>query len=243
MALVYVQARHANAGRAARASVRQLAQAALGGLLPLMMPVCLVGGILLGVGTPTEVSSFAVIYGLVLAGFIYRELGFRDFVRGAIDCAAVTGMVLFILAAASSFTWMLTVAYLPQRLVGILTGAHQSPSVFLLASMILLIAAGAILEGLPALLILAPILMPIASQLGVSQLHYGIVLIFAMGLGSFMPPIGVCFYVTCAICETTIEKSTRAMIPYILVLCLGLVVVTLMPWFTLVLPKLFHLGG
>lgn len=243
MTLIYVQARRSNAKRLPRATLRQLATAGAGGILPLLMPVILFAGILLGIGTPTEVSSFAVIYGIVLAGLIYRELGMREFLRCIVDCAAISGMILFILAAATSFSWVLTVAYLPQRMVEILAGAHQSQWLFMLGSILLLIAVGSILEGLPALLILAPILLPIATQIGISPLHYGIVLLIAMGIGLFMPPIGVGFYVSCAVCETTIEKSTRAMIPFLLVLFLGLLLVALVPWFTLFLPAVFHLGG
>jgi tripartite ATP-independent transporter DctM subunit len=243
MTLIHFQARRSNVKRLPRASLRQVATAGLGGILPLLMPVILFAGILLGIGTPTEVSSFAVIYGIVLAGLIYRELGAREFLRCIIDCAAISGMILFILAAASSFSWVLTVAYLPQRLVEILTGVHESQWLFMLGSILLLIVVGSILEGLPALLILAPILMPIAGQVGISPLHYGIVLLIAMGIGLFMPPIGVGFYVSCAVCETTIEKSTRAMIPFLIVLFLGLMLVALVPWFTLFLPAIFHLGG
>jgi TRAP-type C4-dicarboxylate transport system permease large subunit len=112
----------------------------------------------------------------------------------------------------------------------------------MLASMALLIVAGSILEGLPALVVLAPILMPIASEVGVNLLHYGIVLLIAMGIGAFMPPTGIGFYVTCAVCETSIEKSARTMIPYFVVLCIGLLLVGAVPWFTLFLPVKFHFG-
>jgi tripartite ATP-independent transporter DctM subunit len=166
----------------------------------------------------------------------------REFVRCVVECASVSGMILFILAAATSYSWVLTVAYLPQRLVEILTSAHQSEMVFLLASMLLLIVIGSILEGLPALLILAPILMPIAEQVGVSPLHYGIVLLIAMGIGLFMPPVGIGFYVSCAVAGTTIERATRPMIPFLVVLVLALILVALVPWFTLFLPAAFHMG-
>jgi tripartite ATP-independent transporter DctM subunit len=243
MILIYFQARRAQIPRLPRASLKQISAASLAGVLPLLMPVILFGGILFGMATPTEVSSFAVIYGLALAGLIYRELGFRAFVRGVIDCALVSGMILFIMGAAASFSWTLNIASLPQRLVEILSTINNSHLLFMVVSMLLLIAAGSILEGLPALVILGPILLPIASQVGVSQLHYGIVLVIAMGIGAFMPPVGVGFYVCCAIMGTSIERSTRAMIPYVIVLCLGLLVVALVPWFTLYLPLKFHLGG
>jgi tripartite ATP-independent transporter DctM subunit len=242
MALIYLQSRRSLAKRLPRSSFRELARAAAIGILPLLMPVILFGGILLGIATPTEVSSFAVVYGLVLAALIYREVNLRTLVRGLIECAAISGMILFIVAAASSFAWVLTIAHLPQRLVEILAGG-SSQWVFMLASVLLLVVTGSVLEGLPALLILAPILLPIAAQLGISQLHYGIVLIIAMGLGTFIPPIGVGFYIACAVCETSIERSARAMIPFVVVLSVGLVLVALVPWFTLCLPSLFHLGG
>ncbi len=243
MALIYFQARKANVGRLPRPSLRQLMTASVSGILPLLMPVILIGGILLGVGTPTEVSSFAVIYGLVLAGFIYHELGFETFMRGIIDCSAISGMILFILAGASSFAWTLTIAQLPQRLVGLLGSVYNSQLLFILASIVLLIATGTLLEGLPALVILAPILLPIAHQIGVSQLHFGIVLLIAMGIGAVMPPVGALLYVACAVCETTIEKSGRAMIPFLVVLCFAVLLVALVPWFTLFLPATFHLAG
>lgn len=243
MVLIYVQTFRRTVHRSPRATLPELARAGLHGILPLLMPLILFGGILLGVAAPTEVSSFAVVYGLVLAGLIYRELGWREFLRGAIDCAATSGMILFILASATSFAWMLTIAHLPQRLVAVLTSGSQSHWMFMLSSIAILILAGSILEGLPALVILAPILMPIAFQIGVNQLHYGIVLVIAMGIGAFIPPVGVGFYTTCAVCETTIEESARAMIPFFVVLCLSLMAVALVPWFTLFLPMTFHMGG
>jgi len=188
------------------------------------------------------VSSFAVVYGVVLAA-IYGELGLRALVDNVIACAALSGMILFILAAASSFSWTLSVANLPQRLVGILTRVQNNRWLFLFGSILLLIVIGTILEGLPALLILAPILMPIASQVGLSQLHYGIILVLAMGIGIFIPPAGNGFYVCCAVCGTSIEKSSRALIPLLVVVFIGLLVVALVPWFTLFLPAKFHLGG
>jgi TRAP-type C4-dicarboxylate transport system permease large subunit len=127
--------------------------------------------------------------------------------------------------------------------VGLLTSEHNDKWLFVFGSIILLVVIGSVLEGLPALLILAPILMPIAGQMGVSLLHYGIILVIAMGIGIFIPPVGIGFYVCCAVCDTTIEKSARAMIPFLIVVCIGLLVVTLVPWFTLLLPVKFNLTG
>jgi len=241
MVLVRFQSRRLQVGK--RASLHDFAKAALGGILPLIMPVLLIGGIVFGVATPTEVASFAVIYGLMLGAFIYQELGFRTFLRCLVDSASVSGMILFVLAAAKCFSWAISVAQLPQLLVTFLSEMQAGPVGFLLLSIPFLIVIGAILEGLPALLILAPILLPIASQLGVNQLHYGIILVIATGFGSYLPAIGLGFYVACVILQTTIEGSGRAMVPYIIVLILGLLLVALVPWFTLFLPEAMHFVG
>src|SRR5579884_1445820 len=243
MALILVRARRSSALRGQRAPFGVLLRSGAGAILPLAMPVLLFAGILLGVATPTEVSSFAVVYGLVLAFAVYREFNLRIFVRTVIDGAVLSGMVLFILAAASGFSWALTVANLPQRLVELLNGIDNSTVLFLLGSMILLIVIGSLLEGLPALIILAPLLLPIAGQIGLSELHFGIVLLVAMGIGAFLPPVGVGFYVACAIMRTDIERASRAMIPYLLVLIVGLLLVAFVPWFTLFLPRAVGFAG
>jgi tripartite ATP-independent transporter DctM subunit len=241
MALIFLRA--ARGPSHPRAPLRMMATTGLSAVLPLMMPVILFAGILLGIATPTEVSSFAVVYGLLLAGLVYRELDFKTFVRTVLDSATLAGMVLFILAAASGFSWTLTVAYLPQRLVDLLHGINDNAALFMIGSIALLIVIGSLLEGLPALIILAPLLLPIAGSIGLSELHFGIVLLIAMGIGAFLPPAGVGFYVACAIMKTDIESASRAMVPYLVVLIIALLIVAFVPWFTVSLPRAFNLGG
>ncbi len=241
MILIYVRARIANAPRAPQASAAVVGRAGLGAILPLLLPLLLFGGIMFGLATPTEISAFAVLYGAGLALFVYREMGLRGLGRTIVDSAALSGMVLFILAAASAFSWVLTIASLPQNLVELLHRVNDSSLVFMLGSILLLIVAGSLLEGLPALNVLAPLLLPIATQIGISPLHYGIVLVIAMGIGAFMPPAGVGFYVCCAIQRTEVELASRAMLPYLAVLIVGLLVVAFVPAFTLVLPHAFGL--
>ena len=241
MVLIYARARFANFATTPRASVRTMGRSAAGAILPLLMPVLLFGGIIFGIATPTEVSTFAVLYGLFLAILVYREMPPKDVLRTIVDSATLSGMVLFILASASAFSWMLTVASLPQRLVVLLHSLNDSVAIFLAGSVLLLIVTGSLLEGLPALNVLAPLLIPIAGEIGINELHYGIVLVIAMGVGAFMPPAGVGFYVCCAIQRTHVEEASRAMIPYLSVLVAGLLIVAFVPWFTLFLPRLVGL--
>jgi tripartite ATP-independent transporter DctM subunit len=239
MVLIYVRARRAGMAPEPRASLRVMRQAGLGAILPLLMPVMLLGGILFGIATPTEVAGFAVLYGLVLAMLIYREMDFGQFLRTVLDTAALTGMLLFIFGAASGFQWTLTIAGLPQRLVDLLHAFGGSTFIFMLGSIVLLIVVGVLLEGLPSLNVVAPLLIPIAGKLGLSQMHYALVLIIAMGVGGFMPLAGVGFYVCCAIMRCDIEKASRAMLPYLIMVLVGLLVVAFVPWFALALPRYF----
>src|SRR6516165_4721469 len=151
MALIYVRARRAGTPRVPRASFAAIFRAGLAAALPLLMPAMLLGGILFGVATPTEVAAFAVIYGLVRAVFVYRAMNLGDFMRTVADTAALTGVLLFIFAAASGFSWTLTVAYLPQRLVALLHAVGNSTEIFMLGSIALLVIVGVLLEGLPSL--------------------------------------------------------------------------------------------
>ena len=239
MVLIYMRARRAGTPRVPRASFATMLRAGLGAVLPLLMPAMLLGGILFGVATPTEVAAFAVVYGLVLAVVGYRAMNLKSFMRTVADTAALTGVLLFIFAAASGFSWTLTVAYLPQRLVALLHAVGNSTEIFMLGSIALLVVVGVLLEGLPSLNVLAPLLIPIAGKLGLSELHYALVLIIAMGIGGFMPLAGVGFYVCCAIMRCDIEEASRAMVPYVIVVLIGLIIVAFVPWFALALPKYF----
>jgi tripartite ATP-independent transporter DctM subunit len=207
-----------------------------GALLPLAMPIAMIIGIRFGLATPTEVSSFAVLYGIVLATLVYREMSFGGLWRHAGGCAAMAGVVLFVISAASSFAWVLSAANLPQGLVAILHGT--SPAVFMLGSIALLIVVGALLEGLPAIIILAPLLTPIAVSAGFDAVQYAIVLILAMGIGAFMPPIGIGFYVAVAVAGSSLEGSARVMLPYLVVLVLAVILIAFVPEITLVVPRL-----
>jgi len=243
MLLIYWRARRSQAPSGARASRQSMLRAGVGAILPLLMPGMLLAGILLGIATPTEVAALAVVYGLVLSMIVYREMDLRAFLRTVIDTATLTGVLLFIFAAASGFSWTLTVAYLPQRLVALLHSVGNSTAIFMVGSIVLLIVVGVLLEGLPSLNVLAPLLLPIAGKLGLSELHYALVLIIAMGVGGFMPLAGVGFYVCCAIMRCDIEAASRAMLPYLAVVLIGLLIVAFVPWFALFLPHYFGFRG
>lgn len=233
---VYVRARLQGRVPASRFSWGLLGRTGLRAIPPLLMLVILFGGILSGIGTPTEVSSFAVTYGLFLATVVYRATGVRALVRAVTEAALMTGMILFIVANAIAFSWVLTVAELPQGLVAWLEAAHLGQAGFMLFSIVLLIVMGALLEGIGSLLILGPLLVPVAAKIGLDPLHYAIVLIIAMGIGAFSPPLGVGFYISCSIGKARVEDAMRVVPQLLGVVFAGLLIVAFVPWFTLALP-------
>jgi len=242
MLLIYLRARLAGRRPTPRVPWREKGQAATRALPALLVPLVLVGGIVTGIATPTEVSAFAVAYALILSVLMYRNLGLADLHRILAETAGMSGMLLFIIGTATTFSWTLTVANLPHMLVGLLSAGGGARSLFLLGSVLCLVFVGALLEGLPALLVFGPMLLPVATQLGIDPLHYSIVLIIAMGIGHFSPPIGVGLYVACAVGGATVEEAARRILPYMVVLGLGLLVVAFVPWFSLVVPHQLHLG-
>ena len=236
---VYVRARRQGRIPVSRFEWRRVASSGLGAIPALLMLVILFGGILSGFGTPTEVSSFAVVYALVLALALYRGLTVAGTVRALTEAAMMSGMILFIIANAKAFSWVLTISELPQAIAAWLQGAHLGVPIFIFLSIVLLVVMGALLEGIAALLVLGPLLVPIAATVGTNTLHYAILLIVAMGVGAFSPPLGVGFYVACAVGDAPVEEAMRIVPQFLGVVFAGLLVIAFFPWITLALPRVF----
>ena len=214
----------------------------IGGALVGLVMILMIGkGVTSGVATSTEVSAFAVVYALIVGGLAFRELTWKSVYRLFVNSAALAGTILFIVAAASSVSFSLTIEQIPQDLAALLVGVGQQYGtwLFLLISVLLLVVFGAVLEGAPALIIFGPLLTPIAAQLGLNPLHYGIVLIIAMGLGLFAPPLGLGLFTTCAVTGTRMGDVARPMAKYLAVLFVALLVIAFVPAITLWLPGRF----
>ena len=211
----------------------------LGGALVAIIMVAMIGkGVTSGVATSTEVSAFAVIYALVVGSIAFRELSVKSIAQLFVRSASMAGGILFIVAAASSLSFALTIEQIPQLVSGtmIAFANHFGSVMFLLLSVAMMIIFGAVLEGAPALIIFGPLLTPIAQQLGINPLHFGTVMVIAMGLGLFAPPIGLGLFATCAITGTEVKNVARPMMKYLAVLLVTLIVLVLVPSFSLWLP-------
>ena len=239
--LIYVQARRENLPREPRPSAREVVRACARGTLPLIAPVIILGGILGGIVTPTEAAVLAVLYALLLGLVIYREIRPRDLMPLLINTASLTGMVMLLVGTASVLSWIFAAQGIPRLIAGVLLGLSSDPTLVLLVTIIVFVPLGAILEGVPAMIILVPVFFPIIARFGIDPLHYGTLVVAALGLGLFIPPFGVGFFIACALGRTSVEGAARAYVPYVLVLLAGLLLVAFVPWITLIVPRLMNL--
>ncbi|WP_081337581.1 TRAP transporter large permease subunit [Burkholderia pseudomultivorans] len=215
-----------------------------GGALVALIMVAMIGkGVTSGIATSTEVSAFAVVYALVVGWLAFCELTWRTVGRVFVRAASMASAILFIVAAASSVSFALSIEQIPALVSGTMTAfAHQyGATAFLLLAALLMVVFGAVLEGAPALIIFGPLLAPIALQLGIDPLHFGTVVVVAMGLGLFAPPVGLGLFATCAITGTEVRNVARPMLKYLLVLIAALVALIVVPAFSLWLPARFGL--
>ncbi|MDG3039689.1 TRAP transporter large permease [Roseicyclus marinus] len=214
-------------------------EAILGGILPLLMPVFVVGSILLGVVTPTEAASFAVAYALVLGMAVYRKITLASLPRIFGDAMRDSAVILVIIAAVAAANWVLTYNRVPNMLTDWVLGTVDSQTMFLIAVILLFLFVGLFLEGIAAMLVLVPILHPIAVSLGVDPVHFGIIVIFNLMIGLITPPLGLCLFVAEGIAKVGMARLTRAILPFFLVEVLVLVILTFVPGIVTFLPRLF----
>jgi C4-dicarboxylate transporter DctM subunit len=239
MGYIYWEARVAGMGAAEKFNIRAVKKAFVDAVIPLGLPAIIFGGILGGVVTPTEAAALAVLYAFVVGVFVYREIKWRDLPAIMSRSAVVTATVCFLLAVAAVIAWMLAVAQVPAAILASMQAISAGPVVFLILNAILFILLGALLEGLPAVVILVPTFLPVVKEMGIDLVHYSIVVTAATGIGLFLPPIGVGLFISCGIAGITVDKVSREMMPYVLMLTIGLLLVIAFPWITLVLPRLF----
>jgi tripartite ATP-independent transporter DctM subunit len=236
MAGIYVRARRLGNRPAEGASAKQVGRSFITALPSLVIPVLLVGGIVGGYASPTEVSSVAVVAGLVLA-ICYRTrlASLKTIVEGS---AITAGMVLFLTSSAQTLSWAISNAELPIKLLDAISGFSGSPWLFILLTLVVIPIMGLALEGISAILIFAPVLVPIASSLGINTVQYGLVLVIGMALGAFAPPVGWLLYETSMICHTPAEQVFRPLLRHYRILVPGLVLIAFVPQISLLLPHL-----
>jgi C4-dicarboxylate transporter DctM subunit len=235
--LIAVRARRQQWPVTTGASHADLGRALKSAIVPMGLPVVLFGGIFSGATTVTEAALIAVVYAAV-AGVAMNGLRPAESVTQLAQSGVVTATTLWVLAAASAFAWILVREWVPQTLGEWIAGSGTGPVGFMAATVVLFVVIGALLEGLPALLIFGPILFPISKSLGIDPVHYGIVIVAAMGIAFFLPPVGVGLTIAAGIARVDIDEVSRSYVPYLIALLAGLALIAAFPYFTLVLPRM-----
>jgi len=219
-------------------SWREIAASLADSLTALMLPVIIFGGILLGVATPTEIGAVAAIYSVAISIFVFRELDWSALLAVLEKTTVLTGVALLLIGVASTFSWILASQQVPAVIASFMLGISNEPWVFMGLSVAVFLLAGVFLEGLPALIVLVPILLPISTTLGIDPIHYAIVTIGAVGVGIFMPPLGIGILLASALAERRVDQVTRTFMPYFWTLVLALIVIAYVPAISTLAPRL-----
>ena len=237
MVAIYVRARAMKLEPQPRASLREVLVSGRDSMWGLLLIVIILGGIYGGIFTPTEAAAVSAVYAFVVAIFVYKDIGIRRVPRVLIDAARVTVMLMFIIANALLFAHVLTTERIPQAIAEHILASGMPPWAFLVVVNLLLLAAGNFMEPTGIILILAPILFPIAQQLGIDPVHLGIIMTVNLEIGMVTPPVGLNLFVTSGITQMSVLEVVRAALPWLSVLLLFLIIVTYVPGVALWLPN------
>ena len=206
-------------------------------LLALVMPVVVLGGIWTGAFTPTEAAAVSVAYSLVIGLFVYRELHFRDLPGILRETAILTTSIMYIMATASVFGWLLTYQGIPQMVAQSIIETLKDPYLFLFIVNLLVLFIGTWMDPTATIVILTPIVLPVAVKLGIDPVHFGVVFVYNLMIGLATPPVGYILYITSALGDISIERVTRAVWPFLVVHIIVLGLITYMPWLVMAVPR------
>jgi tripartite ATP-independent transporter DctM subunit len=230
--VVWWQTRREDMSGVTKASRKQIGKRLLVALPALALPVIIRTAVVEGVATATEVSTIGIFYTLLAGLFIYRQFDWRRIYPMLLDTASLSGAILLIVGCATAMAWALTQSGFAQDLVKIMTAVPGGKMGFLVVSALAFVVLGSLLEGIPAIVLFGPLLFPIAKLVGVNEVHYAMVVIFAMGLGLFAPPFGVGFYAACAIGRVSPDVAMPRVWPHMAALFFALLLLVFVPWFS-----------
>ena len=223
-----------------RSSLKAVARTFVRAFPSLLLLVVIMGGIVAGIFTATEASAIAVLYTLVL-GYYYKEIKTKDLPEILLESSGTTAIVMLLIGASMSMSWVMSYENIPQDLSNALLGLSDNPIVILLIINLLLLLVGIFMDMTPAILIFTPIFLPIITKLGMDPVHFGIVMVLNLCIGLCTPPVGSVLFVGVGIAKTTIEKVVRPLMPLFVAMILALALVTYIPELSLWLPRVFGL--
>ncbi|HEY4856564.1 MAG TPA: TRAP transporter large permease [Xanthobacteraceae bacterium] len=220
---------------------RERGKAFLAAFWALLLPVIIFGGILGGVFTPTEAAVVAVIYAIIIGMMVYREITPSYLLRAFVRTGVTSGVVMLLIGSANIFAWLMTVSGVPAALAAAIAASGAGKPLFMMLSILVFLPLFALLDGLPGMLMIMPVFVPIAQQLGVDLVHYGIVMTTVMGVSLFLPPVGVGLYIVLGLSGATLGETSRYLLPYLATMTAVAAVIAFLPWLVYLVPYLFGL--
>ena len=238
-ALCYYFAKKLNIPTAPKMTFQKKVQVFKDGILAVIMPLIILGGILSGVFTPTEASAIAVVYGFIVSFFIYKEIKLKDIPRILLHTCKLSGQVLICLSATGVLSFVLAYDQIPQKIADFIIMYTDNWFVFVLFVNILFLFLGMIMDALPAIIILLPILVRAGVSLGMEPIHIAILIESNVAIGMITPPVGMCLFVGCSLSNIPIESVIKQLLPFLVWLVITLLIISYFPNITLFVPRLF----
>ena len=237
MVIVYFVAKKRRYPVSPKQTARQILRSFLHAIPALIMPIIILGGILSGFFTPTEAAAVACLYAVAIGIFLYRELDAKTIWALLKEAMRNTSQVMAIIAAAGFFGWLVTFQGVPAKMIALMLRITDSPTVVLLLIDLIVLVLGCFLEGNAILILVVPIVTPIAKQFGIDLVHLGVVMCLADMMGTITPPVGMCLYPVCTLGNIKMQNLIRELVPFLLILIVVLLVVTLVPGLSTFLPN------
>lgn len=236
--VAYVISRKRNYPKEKVKSVREFFYGLKDAVLALLMPAIIMGGILGGIFTPTEAAVVAVVYAFIVSFLVYREIRWKDLPKVLIDSVVTTSIIMLVIANSAIFGWILANHQVPQTVAQIFLSISTNRWIILLLINLFLLFVGTFMETTASLIILTPILLPLAVKVGVDPIHFGLVMVLNLVIGLITPPLGVCLFVSCGIAKITLEQIVRAILPFLIAAIAVLFIVTYIPELSLWIPRM-----
>ena len=202
------------------------------------MPVIILGGIYSDLFTPTEAAAIAVFYGIIVSAFVYRNMGMKDFLHVLSASASSTASILFLVANAHIFSYLLSSEQIPQKLAILMASLTTNPTIIMFLIMIVLLIAGCFLDNAVAVILLTPIFVNVVQAMNIDICYFGVFPVFVLAIGQVTPPVGLCLFVACDIGKVSIEKVSREVLPYVGGLIVTAILLVLFPQIVTWLPSL-----
>ncbi|ARE86461.1 TRAP transporter large permease [Clostridium formicaceticum] len=237
LALTYIISKKRNYPKGDKFSITRVFKALKESIWAVFLPVIIIGGIISGYFTPTEAAVVSVVYALIVSLFIYKEMCIKDLPRILIDTGKTTGIVMLVAGTAMVVAWLLTVVRIPQSIAATILSISDNPLIVLLIINFFLLLVGSVMDLTPALLILTPVLLPVATAVGIDPVFFGVMMVINLGIGLVTPPVGTILYISCGIAKISLERITKAMLPFLATQVAILLLIILFPQLVLWIPN------